>query len=323
MKKHYFCPAFQRVLFGRKAYYSRKSCSDEDMSEKTIMIVDSGSTKADWCLATRDRVVCSVQTQGISPVHLSAAEIQTVIKGELLPFVQDSPSEVYFYGSGVLSSLKPVMDDALKSVFPQAETVCSESDLLGAARALLGRDSGVACILGTGSNSCYYDGRQITENTSPLGYILGDEGSGAALGIAFLNALYKGLLPDGLRAGFEEWAGMDYAQVISRVYRQPLANRWLASLSPYISELCHGNQPIMEVKQLVINEFRTFIKRNIEVYFAARECERKVCAVGSVAYYYREEMEEALRRESGVLGTVLKSPMKGLLKYHGCAADNS
>ncbi|MGN0221610.1 MAG: ATPase [Prevotella sp.] len=292
------------------------------MDEKTIMIVDSGSTKADWCIATRNRLVCSVQTQGINPVHLSADEIQAVIKAELLPFVQDSPSEVYFYGSGVLPSLKPVMDNALKSVFAQAEKVCSESDLLGTARALLGRDAGVACILGTGSNSCYYDGRQITENTPPLGYILGDEGSGAALGIAFLNALYKGLLPDGMVAEFEQWAGMDYAQIIHRVYREPLANRWLASLSPYISGLCHGEHPVVQVKQLVINEFRSFIKRNIEVYFEACESERKVCAVGSVAYYYREEIEEALRRERGVLGTVLKSPMKGLLEYHGCVVGS-
>ena len=292
------------------------------MGEKAMMIVDSGSTKADWCLTTRERVICSVQTQGINPVHQSSEQIKTIIETELLPLVSDKhPIEIYFYGSGVLPTLRSAMTDILKGVFKQTAMIQSESDLLGAARALLGRDAGVACILGTGSNSCCYDGVSIQKNTPPLGYILGDEGSGASLGKSFLNALYKGLMPDDLKTEFELWSGMDYGQIIHRVYREPQVNRWLASLSPFISEQCHGSSPVGSVKRLVINEFRKFIKQNIEIYSDESDVLKKVSAVGSVAYYYREEFEQALIEEGYVLGKILKSPLKGLLEFHGCNAS--
>lgn len=284
------------------------------------MIVDSGSTKGDWCLATESHTIFRVQTQGINPVHMSAEKIFAVIESELLSSVPDCcPSEIYFYGSGVLPALKKKMCKILKSVFYQADVVCSESDLLGAARALLGKRAGVACILGTGSNSCYYDGNSILKNTPPLGYILGDEGGGASLGIAFLNALYKGLLPCGLKDEFEQWLGMNYAQIIHRVYREPQANRWLASLSPFISEKCHGNNLIEDVKLLIISEFKNFIRRNIEVYYNGQNIEKKVSAVGSIAHYYRPEFEQALNDEGYVLGAIHKSPLNGLLEFHGCS----
>ena len=147
------------------------------------------------------------------------------------------------------------------------------------------------------------------QNTPPLGYILGDEGSGAVLGERFLNALYKGFLPATLLEAFEHDQQMDMATVISRVYRQPMANRFLASLSPFISS--HLDVP--EVSQLVVDNFRSFFRRNVVQY---QHPELPVGFVGSVAYYYQRQLQEAAAVEGFTVGSILKSPIEGLVQYH-------
>jgi N-acetylglucosamine kinase-like BadF-type ATPase len=216
---------------------------------------------------------------------------------------------IHYYGSGVRPELEEVMQRLLLSAFPSATFVEAHGDLLGAARAVVGSQEGIACILGTGANSCLYDGRQIIQNTPPLGYILGDEGSGAVLGKRFLNALYKGFVPVSLVTGFQEDIGMDVSAVIARIYREPMANRFLASLSPFISR--HIDVP--EVRQLVVDNFCDFFRRNV-VQYARRDL--PVGFVGSIAWHYEDQLREAASQEGFIVGRVLKSPIDGLVAYH-------
>ena len=195
----------------------------------------------------------------------------------------------------------------LSLVFPSA-AVEAHGDLLGAARAVCGHSEGIACILGTGANSCLYDGCRIVGNTPPLGYILGDEGSGAVLGARFLNALYKGFLPASLLADFESELSMSMGDVIARVYRAPLANRFLASLSPYVSRY----MDVPEVVRLVVDNFRDFFRRNVVHY---RRTDLPVGFVGSIAYHYEQQLREAADAEGFMVGVVMKSPMDGLLRF--------
>ena len=177
------------------------------------LIADSGSTKTDWLIADAfekisDSIV--IKTQGINPVHMSAETIDDILRRELLPNVNIPIARVAFFGAGCTAGAAERMAEALRVNFPNA-SIEVQTDLLGAARALLGKRAGIACILGTGSNSCLYDGRQIQSNVPPLGYILGDEGSGASLGLIFLNAMYKGLLPDRVKLSCRYRAGLSSA----------------------------------------------------------------------------------------------------------------
>ncbi|MBR1415789.1 MAG: ATPase [Prevotella sp.] len=275
------------------------------MNSNTLL-ADSGSTKTDWALGS-----LRMKTQGINPIHQDDDAILRILQDELCPQLTSGPRQLYgfdsirFYGSGVRPEQEARMERLLKTAFPQAEHVEVKSDLLGAARALCGNAEGLACILGTGANSCLYDGEKIVANTPPMGYILGDEGSGAVLGARFLNALYKGRLYAGAQEDFEQHLGLSMADVITRVYRQPMANRWLASLSEFIStRLEHP-----EVRAIVVQNFRDFISRNIRPYGRP---DLALNAVGSIAYYYREQLAEAADAEGYRLGRVLRSPIDGL-----------
>ena len=183
------------------------------------LIADSGSTKTDWVLTIEKGVERRFHTQGINPFHQSEESILTILREELvtqLPALDAEELSIAFYGSGVRPELEPVMERLLRTALPTATAVEAHSDLLGAARAVCGHREGIACILGTGANSCLYDGLRIVSNTPPLGYILGDEGSGAVLGIRFLNALYKGFLPATVVNDFQEDMKLSMADVIDR-----------------------------------------------------------------------------------------------------------
>ena len=266
---------------------------------RSVLIADSGSTKTDWALGGK-----RITTQGINPFHQSKAAIQAILHDELLPQLDaDRVGKVLFYGSGVRPELEPVMEGLLRQFFTSAVSIEAHSDLLGAARALCGRQEGIACILGTGSNSCLFDGENIVANIPPLGYILGDEGSGAVLGLRFLNALYKGRMPRSLRETFEQTVQMNLPQVIDRVYRQPMANRWLAALSPFI----HDYLMLPDVEAIVVGNFRDFIRRNIASY--GRK-DLPVNAVGSIAYFYQNQLAQAVVAEGYTMGTIVRSPLE-------------
>jgi N-acetylglucosamine kinase-like BadF-type ATPase len=270
------------------------------------LIADSGSTKTEWVLIDQGTVKGRFKTQGINPCHQSEEAILTILRDELLlPCNFVEVQQVFFYGSGVRPELELKMRNLLQAVFPTAN-IEAQSDLLGAAHSVCGHEAGIACILGTGANSCLYDGYRIVQNTPPLGYILGDEGSGAVLGARFLNALYKGFLDDCIVADFEKETGLQIVDVIRCVYREPMANRFLASFSTFIrSKLNHP-----EISSLVIENFRDFFRRNI-IQYDRRDL--PVGFVGSIAFYYEEQLREAAALEQYVVGKILKSPIDGLL----------
>ena len=275
------------------------------MEKHSVLIADSGSTKTDWAYMDQ-----RVQTQGINPFHQDEDTIRSILKEELLPQLTSDITHltsILFYGSGVRPELEEKMQRLLQEAFPQAEHVEAHGDLLGAARALCGHQEGIACILGTGANSCLYDGERIVENTPPMGYILGDEGSGAVLGVRFLNALYKNRLSNDVKAAFEAFTEMSMAQVIERVYRQPMANRWLASLSAFIHQQIDNPQ----IEQLVIDNFRDFIQRNIAPY---QRRDLPINAVGSIAFYYQQQLEKAVKAEGYTLGKIVRSPLDALVE---------
>ena len=275
-----------------------------------ILIADSGSTKTDWALQSASGSWERFHTQGINPFHQDRAVIAGILRQELLPKLNpDEVSYVYFYGSGVRPELESVMTTLLQEAFPQAGQVEAHSDLLGAARGLCGHNYGIASILGTGANSCLYDGETIIQNTPALGYILGDEGSGGVMGKLFLHALYKGVLSENIRSEFEQEYGLTMSDVIQRVYREPMPNRFLASLAPFIYS--HLSDAV--VYRLVVDNFRDFFRYNIRPY---GHPEMAVSFVGSIAWYFRDQLSEAAAAEGFRLGTILQSPIEGLIKYH-------
>lgn len=271
------------------------------MTETCQLVADSGSTKTDWALGG-----LRLKTQGINPVHQTDEDVRKILNDELLPQLGDARVDaVVFYGSGVRADLEPKMQHLLAEAFPAAGHVEAHGDLLGAARALCGGSEGIACILGTGANSCLYDGRDIVMNTPPLGYILGDEGSGAVLGVKFLNALYKNRISDSIKEELEHEFGVSLSDVINRVYRQPMANRWLASLSEFIRR--HTDHPA--VRELVVDNFRQFVRYNVNPY---QRRDLPLSAVGSIAYFYQDLLAEAVAEEGYQLGRILRSPIDAL-----------
>jgi len=281
-----------------------------------ILIADSGSTKTDWVLVPSESESDSAlqptrfSTQGINPFHQDQETIGAILREEVLTQLRaDGVSSVSFYGSGVRPEFESLMVESLQQVFTCAKVVEAHSDMLGAARALCLHNYGIASILGTGSNSCLYDGERIVQNTPALGYILGDEGSGAVLGRLFLNAIYKGILSDKIKTDFESETGLTMASVIERVYRQPLANRFLASLSAFI----HRHLDDEGVSGIVVRNFEDFFRRNIAPYDRR---DLPISFVGSIAWYYQPQLREAAARQGFQVGTVMKSPATGLVEYH-------
>lgn len=277
------------------------------------LVVDSGSTKTDWSVRVDGKQVCRCTTQGINPFHQADAEISRIIEEELKPGLQAALSEqhilypsvrsIRFYGAGCRGAAIESLEGILRSAFPETVEVAVGSDLLAAAHAVCGEGEGIACILGTGANSGLYDGKRIIANVSPLGYILGDEGSGAVLGKLFINGLFKGDVPSSIREEFLATTGQTLDDIIRRVYREPMANRYLASISPFI----HSHIDCKEVRDIVMRNFVDFFRLNVDHY--GRK-DLLVGAVGSVAYYYREELNEAARFCGYRMGKIVKSPFE-------------
>lgn len=283
------------------------------------LIVDSGSTKTSWCFAflpdtkSADGAM-TVTTEGLNPAVMSAEEVEEKIAKALNHCLQSlsisaaDVDNVFFYGAGCIAGRTVVVSESIQSILVDARIYVAD-DLLGAARALCGHKAGIACILGTGSNSCLYDGENIVAHTPALGYVLGDEGSGAVLGRKFLNAVLKQTLPENIRKRFLQESGLDMAEVINRVYRSPAPNRFLASMSKYI----HGYLDEKEVRDIVIDNFEDFIRNNILAY---GDKFRTINVVGSIAYHYKEQLTEAASRNGFQIGKIIKSPIEGLIEFH-------
>lgn len=274
-----------------------------------ILIADSGSTKTDWAL-TDGAATRYIQTQGLSPVHQSPDAIAEIMAAELMPGVGGADvGQVFFYGAGCTHDAAGGMCRLIKEATGSPEAAV-ESDIVGAARALFGCGSGIACILGTGSNSCVFDGCRITGSVPPLGYILGDEGSGAALGKMFLNAIFKGGVDSRIRDAYLEETRQTYADVIRRVYREPLAGRYLASVAKFVG----GHKDDMpELGEMVMDNFRLFIMKNVDRY---GRHDLPLGFVGSIAWFFGDELR-AVAAECGYsVGKILRRPIEELVAFH-------
>ena len=276
-----------------------------------ILIADSGSTKTDWCLVEHGEVLQQIFTKGTNPFFQSEEEISNEIATALLPQLQASELDaVYFYGAGCAfpDKIETVRRAILRHLHVKEQVEVS-TDMLAAARSLCGHHAGIACIMGTGSNSCYYDGGKIVQNVSPLGFILGDEGSGACLGKLLVGDILKNQMTPELKEKFLSQFNLTPADIIDRVYRKPFPNRFLASLSPFLAQ--NLNEPC--VHNLVLNSFKSFLKRNVMQYDYTSHAAH---FIGSVAYYYKDVLARAADEKGIRLGTILKSPMEGLIAYH-------
>lgn len=272
------------------------------------LIADGGSTKIDWLLTDVDGRRWRHTSLGLNPTMLNEDEIVDGLRtvAEEWPRIMEART-IEFYGAGCTPAASEKMVKSLKMVLTEAETVTVGSDIIGAAKALFGNDEGIACILGTGACSCHWGRKSdgsvgIISQTPALGYILGDEGAGAVLGRLMINAMYKGVLPASIREEFEREYGVDMYGVIEHVYRMPLANRWLASLSPFV----HRHMDNSVVANIVAENLRAFFERNILPY--GRK-DLTVSFVGSIAYYYEEQLRREAEKLGVKVGVIRKSPL--------------
>ena len=277
-----------------------------------ILIADSGSTKTDWCVVENGQPIQQISTKGINPFFQSEEEISNEIATSLLPQLKTNALDaVYFYGAGCGFPDKiSMVHRAITKHLQIKREVEFNTDMLAVAHGLCQHEAGIACIMGTGSNSCYYDGKQIVSNVSPLGFILGDEGSGAVLGKLLVGDILKNQMTPELKEKFLKQFGLTPADIIDRVYRKPFPNRFLASLSPFLAQ--NIDEPCIHA--LVLGSFKSFLKRNVMQYENFRNS--KVHFIGSVAFYYKTILAEAAQEMNIQLGTIIKSPMEGLIKYH-------
>lgn len=282
-----------------------------------ILLADGGSTKVDWCLIDKGELVKQVFTKGANPFFRTREDISEELKTMLLPVMNGYKIDsVHFFGAGcAFPDKNEIIRAAIADNIPISEIEVG-SDLLAAARGLCGHKKGIACIIGTGSNSCYYDGRDIVENVSPLGYVLGDEGSGAVLGRLFVGACLKNQLTKGLKEKFLEQFQLTPQMILDKVYKQPLANRFLASLSPFLIQ----NIDDKTIYNLVYAAFRDFFVKNVMQYDYKNN---EVNLTGSVAFHYRDILRKVAADLDITIGSIDQSPICGLIKYYsmGVAAS--
>jgi hypothetical protein len=274
------------------------------------LIADSGSTKTEWCLIEKNKKN-SFTTQGISPYFLTSHEIETIVRKEVLPKLKNKiPDELFFYGTGCsnATNVKSVKD-AFKRIFVRTK-ITIDHDLMGAAKALCGHEKGIACILGTGSNSCYYNGKKIVKNSPGLGYVLGDEGSGAYLGKKVIQHYLYGTFDPELMHRFDDKYQTDITQILESVYRQPFPNRYLAGYTTFLSE----NRGHYMIENIIEDSFNDFFFNHIYKY--RESWKLPINFIGSVAYGFKDVLKEMCDSYELQLGKVLKDPMEGLVKYH-------
>ncbi len=274
------------------------------------LIADSGSTKTEWCLLQGKKKI-TVSTQGISPYFLDAAQVQAILVKELLPKLKKNvPTEIFFYGTGCSNPANVKMiRQSIEAVFPKAK-ITVDHDLAGAAKALCGHSKGIACILGTGSNSCYYNGKKIVKNSPGLGYVLGDEGSGTYLGKKVLQYYLYNTFDVELMDRFNSTYKTSVTEILDAVYKKPLPNRYLASFAQFLVE----NRSHFMVENIIEDGLNDFFFNHIYKY--RESWTMPINFVGSVAYGFRDILKELCDSYELQLGKVLKSPMVGLISYH-------
>lgn len=282
------------------------------ISQPNILIADSGSTKTDWILKHSSGEIIQFQSAGLNPFYQTEKEVVLVLEKEVIPKFSFSVDKIFFYGAGCAdeATSRPVYN-ALCHCIPAVKAVEVASDMLGAARGLCGRESGLACILGTGANNAFYDGEKIIHSVGSLGFWLGDEGSGSYLGKTLIVHFLQNELPPDLHEKFAlTYPEINRLTVLENAYKKPFPNRYFASFSKFISE--HILHPFLQ--DLVRNAFDLFIKKYVLKHHDANKY--PVHFTGSVAYFYQNILKNTLENKGLTPGRILKSPLEGLLEYH-------
>jgi glucosamine kinase len=276
-----------------------------------IIIADGGSTKTNWCLITESNSKVYFNTEGYNPYFADTPTIIASLEKNLPENMRtDAITDVFYYGAGCSTpENNEVVASAMRAVFANSRVKVGH-DLLAAARALLGVDAGFAAILGTGTNTCFYDGNQVTLNIDSLGYFLGDEGSGSYLGKRLLRDYMRGYLPEGMSQIFKDTYGLTNADIFDNMYNKPLPNRFLASFSKFLYE----NNNFSYSREVVKESFEAFFK-NLVCHYPGYQDHTFNC-VGSVAYNFRDVLEEVAEENHMEMGKIIRSPIDNLVYYH-------
>ena len=273
-----------------------------------ILIADSGTTKTEWCIITDNGTTESLVTSGINPFYQETENISKILEREFT--AARKYDYIYFYGAGCINQEKQdIVRKSLLQIF-ETSNIFIGSDLLAAAHSLCQDQPGVACILGTGSNSCYYNGSEIEANVSPLGFIIGDEGSGAVLGKKLIGDVLKKQLPQSLINEFFETYNTIAAEILENVYKKPFPSRYLANYTKFLSK----NIKHPEIENIVVTSFREFLTRNLLQYPGIERT--PIHFTGSIAFYFEDQLRKAIEEQHLILGTIERAPMKGLIRYH-------
>lgn len=278
-----------------------------------ILIADSGSTKTEWVLLDGKTIVTQVNTAGVNPYFLSVEQIQTLFNTTLAPNLGADVGtirEIFYYGAGCSSSEKcEMVAQPLRNIFPNASVEVTH-DLLGAARAACGHQMGIAAILGTGSNSCLFDGQNILSNQPSLGFILGDEGSGGYIGKELLKQFLYNELPTDLHQLFDEQYALTKEIVLQKVYKEPMPNTYAASFTAFVAD--HIHSPAMQ--QLVLDAFDAFFKRHLTSY--PHYTQYPISVVGSIGFVFEQQLREIAARYHTTIHQLVRKPMEGLIGFH-------
>jgi glucosamine kinase len=274
------------------------------------LIADSGSTKTEWCLLKGNTKIIFT-SQGMSPYFINGIEMENIIRQEVLPVLKRSPfDELYYYGTGCTNPANVKMvKKALKNCFPSASLLI-ETDVAGAAKALCGNEKGIACILGTGSSSCYYNGRRIVKNSPGLGFILGDEGSGAYLGKKVIQYYLYDTFDEDLRSRFDAKFITNPNEILNAVYKQALPNRYLASFAIFLAE----NRGHYMIENIIEDGLNDFFYAHIYKY--GESSIFPVHFTGGIAFGFKDVLIQLCKSYQLQPGNILKNPMEGLIKYH-------
>lgn len=275
------------------------------------LIADSGSTKTTWVLIEKGTRKATVNTAGMNPYFHTSESLDAIINAELMPFiVPDHVREIHFYGAGCSTEKNDnLISEALQQHFHKASTHIYH-DIMGAARALFGDKQGISCILGTGCNCCYYDGKQIISKVDSLGYLFGDEGAGSYLGKNFMAAYLKRQLPEDLRASFDQQYHFTLEDILNSLYNRPYPNRFLASFSEFL--VPRQDHPFLN--RLIRDSFLAFFEAQIKHYENYQQL--PISFVGSIAFYYETILRNAAVDQGLHIETILKAPIDGLVNYH-------
>ena len=275
----------------------------------SVLIADSGSTKTQWCLISGNKKK-TFSTQGISPYFLDAQSLDGILRKELLPKMKETPDQIFYYGTGCSNPANvSLVKKGLKKIFPGAK-VNVEHDLTGAAKALCGHEKGIACILGTGSNSCYYNGKKVVKNSPGLGFILGDEGGGAYLGRKVLQHYLYNMFEPELTDKFRQKYSQTPDEILNSVYREPLPNRYMSGFTAFLAE----NRGHYMIENIIEDSLNDFFFTHLYKY--SESWTLPIHFTGSVAYGFRDVLARMCSDYELILGKVEKDPMAGLVKYH-------